>query len=313
MNSTTNKTLFSVLALLEAQLPVSATDVFYYTPEHVTNITGRAFADAGPPPKLLAMSTFGAGPNAVAQVVSNWQVGGFSGVTSPAPMGNYQRGITNGGYGSMAVQMTDLEMGGMLNTWSIPRGSPYNLANLQVNYNWTDADNILPWTHATSNLRLQFNLKIPYSYVEGGAIGYVYSDFLLVDQTGKYFWLQVIIYDTRGAPSTEYIGWDTGTSSGYVNSFYDYNNATRYCSKDPWSHWSTGATWNTYETYSFTVNQTQLLKAINDLNAKYNGGLSTNLAGYRVRMFTVQDEMYWPVGNGNLSMGVSNLYMYEQY
>lgn len=308
-------TILSVLVLLLAQLPARATDVFFYTPQNVGNISGRAFADAAPPPGVLSMATYGATPNAVSQAIDFWQVGDFTGVISPAPVGNYQRGINNGWYGSTAVQMTDLEMGGQLHTWSIPGGSAYsyNLANLQVQHTWTEADNIRPWTRTTSMLRFQFNLKIPGVYMEGGAVGYIYASLLLKDQNGKFIWLQPQIFDTRGAPSTEYVGWDVGTNSGYANTFYDYNNASRYISKDPWSYWSTSATWNTWRTYSFTVNQTQLLNAVGDMNARYGSGLSTNPAGYLIALFSVQDEIYWPTGNGILQMGVRDLYMYEQY
>jgi hypothetical protein len=314
----------TVITFLLFSLRIEAKNVFFYKPQNVGNIKGRAFADTAAPLRLLNMSVFGATQNAVSQAINGWQVGDFSGVASPEPKDNYQRGISNTWIGSTSVQMTNSEMGGQLHTYSIsPLGGSnynYNLANLQVNYTWADFKkgrsgqvNILPWRHSTSRLKFQFKLKIPNVYMEGGAIGYVYASLLLQDENGKIFWLQPQIFDTRGTPSSEFLGWDGGTKSGYVNTFYDSKNATRYCSKDTRSYSSTDTTWRTWHLYSFSVNRTQLLNAVASMNQTFNSGLSNNVAGYRVVMFTVQDEIYWETGNGWLPMSIRDLNMYEQY
>lgn len=290
-----------------------ATLDFFYTPENIGNISGRVFADIQSSPHLLNMSVFGIGT--YGEAITDWQVGTFSGVTSPNPFGLYQVGLYNNWIGSTAVQMTDTEMGGQLHTWSIINGSGYNynLANLQVKYRWEESDNIRPWTRSTSKLRFAFNLKVPSAYMEDGAIGYVYVSLLMRDPNGKIFWIQPQIFDTRGAPSTEYIGWDAGTSSGFVNTYYDYGNNRRYCSKAPASYWSTGATWSDWRWYDFSVSRPQALNMINDLNAQYGSGLSTNLSQYQLLMFTIQDEIYWPTGDGHLGMGVRDVYLADEY
>jgi hypothetical protein len=307
---------FSTAVLTAAISPITsnAADVFYYAPQHVGSINGRVYVDRASPHNWLNMSIFGCGPYAASQAIS-WRVSDFTGVFPPAPQSSYQRGVNNGWYGSTAVQMTDMEMGAHLHTYSLPRATyNHNLSNLQVKYTWPDTSAPRPWTRATSTLRFGFNLKIPGKWMEGGAVGYIYASLLLKDQNGKIVWVQPQIFDTRGVPSTEYLGWDAGTNSGYANSYYSYHQTnTRYCMKPSWSHWSTSNTWSDWRWYEFQMTRSHLLNVINDMNARFGSGFSPNLAGYKVVLFTIQDEIYWPTGNGWLPMGVRDINMLEQY
>jgi hypothetical protein len=304
----------TVIALLLAQPSAEATYVFFYRPENITGISGRAFANNSGPDHQLNISLFGAGSDAVSKVV-NWQVGDFTGAITPAPLGNYQRGVLGGGYGSTAVQMAGDEMGGQLHTASIPGGSiyPNNLACMSVHHNW-NADYVKPWTHATSQLRVQFNMQIPAFYMIGGALGYINLGMGMQDENGKSFWFLCAVFDTRGAPSKESIGWDKGgTSLPYASSFFDCNVATRYCSRDAASYWSTSIPWSGWHRYGCTISRQQLLNIINDLNTTYGRGYSTNVSGYRLTSVSLQDEIKWPTGNGWLPMGVKGLSVFEEY
>jgi hypothetical protein len=49
------------------------------------------------------------------------------------------------------------------------------------------------------------------------------------------------------------------------------------------------------------------------MNSKFNVGLSTDPAVYRVMLFTIQGETYWPTGNGKMGFSVRESYLLEQY
>lgn len=93
------------------EISPAAGTIDFYTPKPVGNISGRAYADGDAPVHWLNMSTFGQTSSAVAQTISGWNVGDFTGVESPTPVGEYQLGIGNGSYRSSAVQMTDTTVG----------------------------------------------------------------------------------------------------------------------------------------------------------------------------------------------------------
>jgi hypothetical protein len=298
-----------------SNIPASASSYnYFYTPETISGISGRAYANSDCPRRLLNMSVFGGSANAISQSVTGWNLGDFTGVTSPSPLGTYQLGIDNSWYGSTAVQMTSTEMGAQLHTYSIPSGNG-NLLNAQVKYTWDYSDDIRPWQHTTSKLNFSFNLKIPSSYFEGGACGYIYASILLTDPAGHYFWIQPQIYDSRREPGTEYVGWDAGTNSAYANTYYRYGNngVADYCTKNSASYWSTGSTWSSWRWYGFSVSRTQLLNAINDINSAYHAGLSTNPADWRMTLFSIQDEIYHATGNGHLAFGVKDIWAFEEY
>lgn len=188
--------------LLFADVSMAAT-TWFYAPQSVGNISGRAYADGDAPVHWLNMSTFGETSSAVSQTISGWNVGDFTGVESPSPVGEYQLGINNAAYGSAAVQMTNTTVGAMVNTFTIPGGSGYNnnLANAQVQYKWNASDNLTPWAYTTSNFYFSYYLQVPNSYFTGGAVGYVYACFLVTDGNGHNLWIQPQAYDVRGVNS----------------------------------------------------------------------------------------------------------------
>lgn len=318
-NSRARFNAVSVLLILLLLPSVSmAGTVYFYTPQSVGNISGRAYADSDAPLHWLNMSTFGETSSAVSQTISGWNVGDFSGVVSPSPVGSYQLGINNSAYGSSAVQMTDTAVGAQVNTFTIPGGSSYNnnLANAQVQYKWDAADNLTPWAYTTSNFNFSFYLEVPNSYFTGGAVGYVVSSILVTDQNNHSLWIQASAYDNRGVGSSgihEYIGFDSGTDTAFADSFYDPNKTTRYLSESANSNSSTGSTWSGLRWYGYSINRTQLLNAVNDANSKYGIGLSTNPANYTLRFISIQDEIAWPTGNGWLPFGADQIWAYETY
>ncbi len=296
-------------------LPTSGM-ISYYASENIVNITGRAFADGDASVHLLNMSTFGETSYAVSQTISGWNVGDFTGVESPDPVGNYQLGIDNAAYGSSAVQMSGAIVGAIVNTLTIPGGGGYNnnLANAQVQYKWNASDNLRPWAYPTSNFNFSFNLQIPNSYFTGGAVGYVYASFLVTDGNGHNLWIQPQVYDVRGVNSNgihEFVDYDKSTATVFVDTMY--GPGTRYCTQSGGSSSSTGSTWSGWQWYSESIDRTQLLNAINDANSRYQVGLLTNPANYILVFISIQDEIAWPTGNGWLPFSAEQISAYETY
>jgi hypothetical protein len=307
--------VLSFLLLLLPDIGSAGTN-YFYTPQSVGNISGRAYADGDAPVHWLNMSTFGQTSSAVSQTISGWNEGDFTGVASPTPVGNYQRGISNSSYGSSAVQMTDTTVGAQVNTFTIPGGSGYNhnLANAQVQYKWNASDNIKPWAHTTSNFNFSYYLQVPKSYFTGGAVGYVYASFLVTDGNNHNLWIQPQTYDVRGVNSSgihESIGFDAGTDTVFANT--KYGSGTRYCTQSSGSNSSTGSTWSGWRWYGESINRSQLLNAINDANSKYGAGLSTDTASYALLFISIQDEIAWPSGNGWLPFSAEQIWAYETY
>ncbi len=296
-----------------APTPPPPSSITYYAQEQVSSVDGRAFADADCPSRWLNMSVFGWTPSGVAQPVA-WNLGAFTGAQTPAPVSPYQRGVAAGWYGSSSVQLAHAA-GCQNHTWSIPGGGSYNfhLANCQLKYKWTAADDLRPWRHGSSRLRLAFQAKVPTAYFEGGAVGYVYSSLLLQDLAGNALWIQPHVYDSRGAPLAEYVGWDVGTRSAFANTFYRGDGgASRFGSGEGSSQGATGQLFSDWRWFVITINASQLLAAVGEVNGRYGGGLSGNAADYRLLLLTVQNEIYWPTGNGHLGMAVRNLKISEE-
>jgi hypothetical protein len=305
-------TLISFLLIGSAQ----GATTWLYTPESISDISGRVYADAGAPAHLTNMSTFGQTSNAVSQTITGWNLGTYTGVTSPSPLSDYQRGINNSVAGSSAVQMTGTEMGVIIKTSSIPGGSGYNgnLANGQTSYQWTSQDNVRPWAYSDSVFNMSYDLKIPQATITGNACAYACASILIKDGTGKYFWIQPQMFDTRGAPHTEYYGWDNGTNSGYVNTFFDASNNRTYCSLLSGSYASTGSTWSDWHYYGYSISTNQLLSAINSINTAFNVGLSTDTSTYWLNLITIQEEAYWPSGTSAVAtMGIRNMTAWDTY
>jgi hypothetical protein len=305
-----------LLSLLLLPSTSMAGTIYFYTPQSVGNISGRAYADGNAPVHWLNMSTFGETSSAVSQTISGWNVGDFTGVESPSPVGEYQLGIDNAAYGSAAVQMTNTTVGAMVNTFTIPGGSGYNnnLANAQVQYKWNASDNLTPWAYTTSNFYFSYYLQVPKSYFTGGAVGYVYASFLVTDGNGHNLWIQPQAYDVRGVNSNgihEFIGFDKGTATVFADT--KYGAGTRYCSEEQSSNSSTGSTWSGFRWYGETISRTQLLNAVNDANSKFGAGLSTNPANYKLLFISIQDEIAWPTGNGWLPFSAEQIWAYEEY
>lgn len=328
--------LFAALTYLDSAW--SAEHV-YYAPENLQNISDRAFA--GPPEELiprrkLFMASFGCTSSAFSQAVTNWQVGDFSGCQSPAPWGDFQRGINAQWYGATSVQVTNDTVGGQLHTPSIPGGSVknYDLANIQVAYWWNEFDTPTPWArNSSSKLQFQIRLKVPSSYFEpnpkpwlaGGPCGYVNTSILLVDSLDdpvhkkdwqkRGFWHQVHAFDSRWTPETEFFGWDAGTNRAWVNSYFKYGDSTRYCTTTPMSSASTAQTWNdSYRPFGFTISRAQLVNAINDVNARYPAAqLPTDPARYKVVLISVQNEISYPTGAGYLAFSAKDIRFSELY
>jgi hypothetical protein len=176
-----------VLLLLPSAVVVGQAQTmttYFYTPDNITNISGRSYADVGAPPGQFAITIWGGTSNAVSEQITGWNLGDFTGSISPTPYGTYQRGISNAQYGCTSVQMHTNEAGVQLHTWSIPGGSGYhqNLLTGIIGYGYDATNCARPWLHNNSTFHFSYYTQIPRAYVAGGAIAYVQSYLFLHDK-----------------------------------------------------------------------------------------------------------------------------------
>ncbi len=307
-----------VLVFLLTFSSVSRAGTEYFTiQENIKSFDNESvYIDANAPPRKWVMSTFGWGAWNKNNTIANWNLGDFTGISIPAPLEKWQRGVSPGWNGSSAVIMNKKSSGCQNHTWSIPMGLNHNLANCQVKYRWEVKDNKRPWDgSANSQLEMSYTAKVPNAYMSGGAVGYVYASILIQDENGKKLWIQPQMFDTRGAPNREFVGWDAGTNSAYANTFFKYSDfgIGRYMSKAPYSSQSRGALWSNWVLWQFSINRSQLLAAIIDINSRFNSGLSLNVWNYKLLLVTIQNEIAWSKGNGFLGMGINNIKVWESF
>ncbi len=297
-----------------------ASTIWYYTPQSINDISGHAYSNLTNPVYNVTMMYTSRQGNVSAQPLSTWNLGDFTGLTSPSPLGQYQRSgaYPENSYGANAVQMAGTAAGCMVNTWTanMTRDSS-NLATSVFQYGWnpTEYATMKPWANS-GTLTFQFEMQVPQAYVAnpaGGDCAYTYGSLWLSDGHGHGLWVQPQLFDTRGAPSREYVGWDEGTNTAFANTFFDYNNNTSFCTRPQWSNWSTGSTWSGWRQYAVTISDSQLQAAINAVNNQYPNAIWGNAADYQLGLWTVQDEVFWPTSNVNCAMSVRNVYLHSTF
>lgn len=311
-----NLTVLLVGTLFLSSLVKAGTEYFVLQDNAEIFNTDSVYVDANSPPRKWAMSTFGWGLWDKNNTISHWNLGDYTGITIPTPLEKWQRGVNPGWPGSSAVVMNKKSSGCQNHTWSLPRGINHSLANCQIKYRWELKDNRRPWDgSANSQFEMAFTAKVPSAYMTGGAVGYVYASILLQDENGKKLWIQPQMFDTRGAPSKEYVGWDAGTNSAFANTYFRYSNygIGRYISKAPYSSESLGSLWGNWKLWQFSINRSQLQTVIMDINSRFGSGLSMNVWAYKLILVSVQNEIAWSKGDGHLGMGVNGIKVWESY
>ncbi len=293
-----------------------------YSPEFVNTIDGRALSDPSYVPEHKTMvATFNQGD--VASNPVSWDVGDFTGLHVGNPKENYQRGYN--GYGWSALQLYNFSAGAMVNTYSIPTYPSYPIANGQIFYHWSDSDDIHPWRYPSSILTMHFNMIIPDAY-RSTTDTQVYANaaLLLKDtSTGKEMWYVVNMFDLRGTFS-EVVTYDSSQDTGLPMVLTYFGSGTRYAYRWINSSSATGNTFNEWKFFEFCINTQNLTSAVNDLNAQYGSGLSTDASNYVLVSMIVEAEVYWPghapgesndgSGNqGHIGFAVKNIYLTEVY
>jgi hypothetical protein len=302
-----------MLFCLALIIPVPASfgaRTYWYQPENMTNISGRAYADsAGGEFLKFRAVTFGWGSDGVSTPITAWNSGQKTTVSISAPLKDHQRGRPgNNYYGASTVAIDGTGMSCWHSTYSLVRGLHLGASECQGNVKFPATDTYRPFASGTKGLAMAFYLKIPY-VKQGDSPTYFSVGLRFVDKiTGKGISVGNYLYDSRNR-WVENIGWDIGMNTGYVCSFV--GSPTRlYFDATQGAHHGGAETWKDWQYYQFNIKPYNLLNAIRNINTKYGAGLSEDLTRYRLAYVQATSVISWPSGtnlNGEIASAMKNL------
>lgn len=282
----------------KAQQPITTTTLYNYLNDSVSNISGRAYAEAAHPISAqVHASTFGMGTNAVSNAISNWNLGTYTTVTTPANWYSYQRGGTN--YSTTKAPSVALHTYYFhcVNKTSL-QARDYNSGNAmypccQATVRWSTTDNKRPFYNG-GRYRASFQLKVPDRNTDANSFTYAQTCSRFQDPvTGKFISICLQAYNTLGAQpdivQPEY------ADSAAANT--RFGGPGTYASSYGSSQSFQTSVWSTWKYFEYTITPSQMLAAINAVNALRGWTMSTNTANYMLRVFTVENEVNWPEGS----------------
>jgi hypothetical protein len=249
------------------------------------------------------MSVFRQTADAASQTITDWNLGDYTGVASPDPLGNYQRGVNNSVPGSNAVQMTGTQAGVVINSTTVSVTWPW--MNSQIKYKWNSlVDNIHPWEYDDSALNVSFKMKLPWASTGGASIAYAGCGLVVADSNNKVISLGQIVFDTRGGiyiSRDRYVGLESagrGMAGGVATA------SSRFLDLLPGSHTASSSTWDEWQYYGFSIGRTEFLNAINDLNNRFQDeDFSTDVTDYRLLLAAVSGEVN-TTNSGYMAWGI---------
>jgi hypothetical protein len=240
------------------------------------------------------------GVGTIDQPISAWNVGGFTGLTPPNPIGQYQFGHDNGRYGSSACQLDGTWAGALLDKNDGPQAATYYGWGLE--YFWS-APRYKPWSsqYASAQLpdgpyfRLQTNWDVGRSYL-GTSIQYSQICATFYDAgSGRSLWWCPEAWDSRAVPPSETI-FANGFSKGSDIVLTYFGKGTRFSTlhcqsqtRDQTNPSALQPDW--YATY---LPWSQFHALTTQLNEDYGANYSTNPDDYYLIAVLSGSEMYAP-------------------
>lgn len=245
------------------------------------------------------------------QEVSNpvtWDVGTYTGFAVPEPRASWQRGFKDEGppIGTNAFQLQCEHAGSMINSWSFDHTVPVVGGGPNAVWQIVASAPSTPFGSPSSALVVEADLAVPWIASWKGGVGQLSFFVYLREQgSGRFFAYVLGMFDSR-APGdnngTEFLGNDTFVS--FVSS--PLLPGMRYSTIAPGDPQFKNAAFATPQHFRVSINVSQLLAAVDDLNAKGEGpALSRTPTDYQLHSAGVLHEIF--VGTDpetNLSMGV---------
>lgn len=305
---------FSFFTLLLAAQSAIATDHFWTTPIN-SDLQSVAISNDVPlGPYGFYTYSFGS----ELQKHSQWNVGEFSGLTSPMPMQNYQASTKPNGYGSTSVQLIGHQATMHLHSWSLPSPSPMGWYILT----WNRPVNANPWSASFGSdpiFCVEHSQAIVASYSEGTP-QYTGVSVWLSDKNGRFIQLEVKSWDNRGPQSFyEGVSYDPGLDSNYAGTYY--SSGRRYITLMSYSNSANNEIWAEPRWYGMCISKGNLANIVNERNAKVPGSppLDGDYSKYTVTNVVVQAEIAGlatptkPGSNGWFTLRAAGIYTYTRY
>jgi len=135
-----------------------------------------------------------------------WDVGSYSGLRPPAPVGDWQRGYydSGGAIGTSAVQWHCSDVGFLMNTYAFTRTVPVVGGGPHIAYEHKFLPRPRVWTGDEAGLRIRLELRLPWVYTVGadhaGGRGVAQTSLFLYAEhrrSGRIFAHVIGLFDSR--------------------------------------------------------------------------------------------------------------------
>jgi hypothetical protein len=320
--------LAATICFLAAQPAFSQTiSEFYYTPQN-GSLQNLVVNNANNPPpmngslQLVANNIVGAGYAFQYLSPDVWSGYPWTGLNTTDRSPYAQRALgpigTAPSYGSTIFQVDGQKVGMHLNTFGMALPTGYTAASLQYFIGFPNGGKML-WDR-DDLLCMSGQVDIASSY-SAGSVNQVMMTMGFSESSGKHFWLNVMMYDSRPdyqvRDSSHWDQQDTNTAiiishaqgqAGNPNVIYTspvpgYGN--------PLTPAATGSPISGTRDYGFCISKAQFQRAIADINARFGAGFTTNPLSYKLTIALVGPEIETSLGRGHAGMTVSSMWVYR--
>jgi hypothetical protein len=293
--------------------------IFYETPSLTRGDGTDVFSDPyqcgciAVPDDMTVCWMYGTGT--IDQSISSWNVGDFTGLNPPDPVGQYQYGHNNGRYGSSACQLDGTWAGGMLDKNDGPPTATYY--GWQLAYFWS-VPHYKPWSpqYASTQLpggplfRLQTNWDLGRNFL-GTSIQYGEICATFYDGgSGRSMWWCPHPWDSRGADAQaeaiQFNGFSKG--SDIVDSYFGTGThfATPHCQSQTRGQSNPNALQPDW--YAAYLPWSQFHALTMKINTEFGANYSSDPENYYLTAVLAGGEMYAPGSTyGWIASRVGNL------
>jgi len=287
-----------------ARIAVDPHTIFYQPPSFSRADATNVFADplgngsiATPFDKSVCWM-YGVGT--IDQSISTWNLGDFTGLNPPDPVGQYQYGHDNGRYGSSACQLDGTWAGGMLDKNDGPPTATYY--GWQLAYFWS-VPHYQPWSpqYASTQLpsgpyfRLDTNWDLGRSYLGTSTQYSVICASFYDAGSGRSLWWCPEAWDSRAIPPGEIIFFN-GFSKGSDIVVTYFGSGTRFSTLHCQSQTRGQTNRNALQPdwYATYLPWSQFRALTTQINDNYGTNYSTNPENYSLIGVLSGSEMYAP-------------------
>ncbi len=232
-------------------------------------------------------------------VATSWDAGSQTGFTPASPT-DAQLGF-QAAAGTSTAQMEGGTVGAYINSQDLPGAPAGQKMMITPQYNFAAGSQSAPFADASSSLSSSLNLQIP---VASGNDTYVNADFLFVGPNGMRLNFGVKLFANGVTNPTFAASYDQPSNS--YNFETPLDGSQQFISMTPGSAASAGAPWLGWQTFAWSISQSQFAAALNYMSAQYPQAVqSTNPAEYLLVEIHLNAEFHFQPEPAELGWSMS--------